>query len=425
MSTPIVAPYQTRTTCRACGSRLYGVMGLGSLVPSDFLAASQPDPPALPLDLQRCEGCGLVQLKHTVHADRLFRRYWYQSGINESMKAELQDVVTQAQTIRPLRPDDLVVDVGANDGTLLSYYPVVKASKGLTGPVRCAYEPAYNLFEALRPHAEILVADFFPSARDQMPDKSVAILTSIACFYAVDDPKQFVQEVDRVLTEDGVWVVQFQDLAQQVQTGAFDNIVFEHLMYYSLRSFAALLKDFNLDIYGVQPRAINGGSLRVYVRREAQVATQMSFGAVVDLGQWLQKEDPLTTTEALEAFAWQADQTRSQLQEMVGIAARSGPVDLYAASTKSSTLLQYCGIDHTLIRQAVERTVEKVGRVTSGTRIPIVNEHTWRADPARVTVLGAYQHTEMFLKREEDYIDQGGSFLTPLPHPRLISGGGR
>lgn len=394
---------QTRTTCRSCAGSIYSIFDLGKIVPSDFLLPDQPDPHAVPLDLCRCESCGLVQLKHTVNPDSLYRNYWYRSGINETMKAELADLVQAATTLVNLKPDDVVVDVGANDGTLLSNYP--------KNVVRIAYEPAYNLFDALRPHADVLVADFFPPKREGLPAKSARIIHSVAMFYDLDDPRAFVAEIDRVLAEDGVWIVQFQDLAQQVQTGAFDNIVAEHLCYYSVQTFWDLLKDANLTVVQAERRAINGGSVRLSVRRR-------SYAIPVRIHP---NEDHWTSVDALERFAWRAGQTRSQLQELIGMAVAKGPVDLYAASTKSSTLLQYCGIDHTLIRQAVERTAEKVGRVTSGTRIPIVNEHTWRMDPSPITIVGAWQFAEAFMTREQEYLTEGGQFLVPLPTVRLVS----
>lgn len=388
-----------RTTCRACGGPFDPVLNLGSLVLSDFLQPDAPDPPAAPLDLVACQHCELVQLRHTVNPEKLYRTYWYRSGINEAMRAELADVVEDAH--RYVTPK-LVLDIGANDGTLLGHYP-----KDST--YRVAVEPARNLETA---NAHVVLKDFFPSVKTRgLLKRGFDVITSIAMFYDVDEPLEFVAEIDRILGEDGVWIVQFQDLAQQINQNAFDNVCHEHLVYYSAQTFAALLKDFNLHILQVQRRAINGGSLRFVIGRRHVLV------------QPYRKVLPVSF-EDLEHFAWRVSQYKDQLVSAIDRArSRDYVVDLYAASTKSSTLLQYCGIDHRRIRYAVERSPDKVGLVTSGTRIPIIAEEDWRVDPAPLTLLGAWQWKDQFVRREHEYLTtKRGSFLVPLPHVEVVVG---
>lgn len=399
-----MSTYQTRTTCRSCQGQLYSVFDLGPIVPSDFLLPTKPDGPALPLDLCLCESCYLVQLQHTVDPESLFRQYWYVSGTNEAMQAELASVV--ASVLPSVQRLDRVIDIGANDGTLLHCYP--------DHVHKIAFEPAHNLIDRCGQVADVTYNEFFPGyASSCLEDHSAQVITSIACFYDVDDPISFVAEIDRLLCFTGTWVVQMQDLAQMLQSRAFDNIVHEHLITYSLQSFMDLLVGFDLKVVHAERRAINGGSLRIVVQRRNQRVRPL-----VDV--LLTKEEPYGQPDALERFAWQAGQVRTQLQEMIHAASAQGPIDLYAASTKSSTLLQYCGLDASLIRQAAERTPEKVGRVTSGTRIPVVSEEQWRKDPAPTSIIGAWQWAEGFIRREATYLAEGGRFLQPLPTVRLI-----
>lgn len=398
--------YQNRTTCRGCAADMDEVLSLGLITPSDFLLPDESDHASLPMTLMTCVRCGLVQLQQTIDNDSLYRRYWYISGTNETMRAELQDVVTMAQlTVRPQRVD-LVVDVGANDGTLLSYYP--------SSVQRIAFEPATNLVERCAQYADMVYNDFFPGpASRHLANRSVAILTSIAMFYDLDDPRSFVREVDRVLTDDGVWVVQFQDLAQQVQTNAFDNCCFEHRLYLSLDSLTNLLGGMNLAVVDVERRAINGGSLRVLIRRHGHLVSP-------SVALWRQTEARWISPKALERFAWQAQITKDQIRALIGQAVRKvGPIDLYAASTKSSTLVQFCELEGWILR-AVERTPEKVGRRTSGTGIQIIGEEEWRQAPGGLALLGAWQFAEAFMRREAEYLAAGGGFIVPLPQPRIV-----
>jgi hypothetical protein len=168
-------------------------------------------------------------------------------------------------------------------------------------------------------------------------------------------------------------------------------------------------------VLAVEHREINGGSLRFTIGRQHRPAHPSVTKQMV-------REARLFHPTALEEFAWRTEQRREQIQGLVGAAVKEfGFVDLYAASTKSSTLLQYCGLDNTVVRQAVERTQEKWGRVTTATRIPIVNEHTWRADPAPISLIGAWQFANVFAWREASYLADGGVFIVPLPSPRLMT----
>src|SRR5262245_32527408 len=137
------------STCRSCGAMLDPFLDLGDLQLTGYLAVEEPARPTAPLVLAACSDCHLVQLLHTTPREQLFTHYWYRSGVNEVMRAELLDVVDDAVHRVDLLPGDLVLDTGANDGTLLAAYPAHE-----TRLHRIAYEPAANLQEVLRPHAE-------------------------------------------------------------------------------------------------------------------------------------------------------------------------------------------------------------------------------------------------------------------------------
>ena len=201
----------TRTTCRVCGGILDDILSLGSIHPSDFLAKGVAPRPAMPLDLVSCRSCDLAQLRHTVRADSLFRKYWYLSGINETMVTELQSVVMEAQRrVGPLTVNDTVVDIGANDGTLLRAWEAA----GGRHPLRVGFEPALNLYDSLRESCEVCIADYFPT--NQLSRLQAKVITSIAMFYDLEDPHAFVQSIADSLTPDGLWVLQFQDLVHDV-----------------------------------------------------------------------------------------------------------------------------------------------------------------------------------------------------------------
>lgn len=404
--------------CRACRGPLDLVLDLGKLRVSNFPTPSEEPTEGVPLTLSKCNLCGLLQLTHTVDPTILYRHhYWYRSGINETMRAELRNIVQAARLRVPIGPEDTVVDIGANDGTLLDGY----RAEGCHAD-RIAFEPAMNLQAALREHAEFVVADLFPGTLNFGAAGlfgKAKVITSIAMVYDIDDLPAFFTAIRSVLHRDGIWIVQFQDLAQMLRATAFDNICHEHLTYFSLRSFEDLANSFGLVLVDAERRAINGGSLRLYLQHhdqtrsidpEAEARISELYAAEVGCDDWLN----------LEAFAWKVGEVRRLIHGIFdGFWDRERSVDLYAASTKANTLLQYCGLGYEQIRWAWERSEEKYGRQTI-TGIPIIPEAEGRADPPDVLMLGAWQFKDAFIEREAKFLAHGGGMLVPLPHPEIV-----
>lgn len=396
-----------RTTCRGCGGPLDKLLDLGSLYLSTFLGPEDPLPPTAPLELTMCRDCDLVQLRHTVQPDKLFRHYWYKSAINEAMREELANVVRGAiNSIAPLTGSDVVIDIGANDGTLLSFYPRLIPTGG---PLRVAFEPAKNLYVAVRQHADVLIADYFPQ---ELQGVKAKIISSVAMFYDLDDPHSFLEAVQQTLHPEGVWVVQFQDLLGMVEATAYDNLCFEHLVYYSLGSFETLVAQHGLRVVRVERRAINGGSLRLYVQHDPAVPDR-----TVEAQRHLEAD---LSWDTLQRFAWASQEHSSNLRFMLTkLRERGHTIDLYGASTKTQTLLQYAMIGPELIRWGVERSPEKFGRKMV-TGIPIVPEEQWREDPGQYILVGIWGFKEAILQREADYLRKGGSFIFPLPALEIV-----
>ena len=399
--------------CRACNGELDTFLSLGELYPSNFLRRDEFPRARTPFDLCACVDCQMVQLRYTVDPDTMFRQYWYKSGINETMQHELADIVHRASERVGLQRFDRIIDIGANDGTLLQNYP---RSLSL---LKVAFEPALNLNEALHKHATIVVPDYFPQGLTHLEnlESRVKIITSIACFYDLDQPKLFVEAIAKTLHPLGIWVVQFQDWDQMQKATAFDNICMEHLVYYSLGSFERLIKPFGLQVVDAELRAVNGGSYRLYVgHRKGGWAVQPGVDAL------RQHEAGCDAWDTFNKFAWRCQEAKKQIQSAVGAMNRQHvQVDLYGASTKANTLLQWCGLTSGVIRQAWERSSEKFDLRTVGTDIPIVPETMGRADPPGALLAGIWQFRDAILSREALYLQEGGSIIFPLPKVDIVS----
>lgn len=420
---------QLRPNCRVCGSIRHSptvVVDLGTL---DLVAFprtphSLPHPP-VPVMVQRCPVCSLVQLRHTTPPEWLYREYWYRSGTNETMVTELYDVVTDLRARLPrVTARTLVLDIGANDGTLLQGWsdtcPDLKQR-----PYRIAFEPASTFYQAARIHAEELHAVTFPHSSAPMSGYGgkVHAITTIAMVYDLDEPHTFVSEVSRLLAPDGVWIAQFQDLLTVMQTTGVDYFCHEHLECYSLHSFSHLVRQHGLQVVDVQPRPINGGSLRVVVQPAG--ATVRADG-IVRVSAQLQREaeagllaaDPETAIRPWVAFSARLRSMQGQVRAVVDQATAHGQtVDLLGASTKGLVLLQLTGLNSHSIRQAWERSGAKHGRFVGGTGIPIVSEARGRSAPPDLLIVPIWQFKDAIIEREAEYLSQGGALVFPLPAP--------
>jgi len=403
----------SRRPCRSCGDRLDPLVDLGSIALTGFPAPDEEDREKVPLVLCACRSCKLVQLQHTVVRDQLFRRYWYRSGINERMCAELANVVDEAcARIGPFEAGDAVLDTGANDGTLLANYTAHNPHV-----LRVAYEPAANLQDRLHEHAQLVVPDYFPEEYRAVKglEGRVKIITSIAMIYGVDDLAPFFTAVAQLLHQDGIWIVQFQDLDAMLRATAFDNVCHEHLYYFSLQSFMALLPPYGLRVIDAQRRGINGGSLRLTIAHRHHAESPR-------VSALLAQEAGCQDWATLEGFDAKVRTTITQIRGALSAwRTHDAAVDLYGASTKANTLLQVCGLNDLWLRWAWERSPEKVGRRTVGSGIPIVSEEDGRDDPPAALFVGIWQFRDVVLAREQAFLTQGGTVIFPLPTVDQVS----
>jgi NDP-4-keto-2,6-dideoxyhexose 3-C-methyltransferase len=389
--------YRTITACRACGGTdLTTVLDLGNLCVSDF-PTQAGEPERAPLELVVCLDCSLVQLRHTVDRDRLYKgQYWYRSSVNPSMVAALRDVVDDACSRVKLLPGDKVLDIGANDGTLLRFYPQHVYREG--------FEPS-NLGKEAEEGNDAIFPDYFPPV--WTPPRLYSIITSIACFYDLDDPGAFVQGIKRFLHPDGIWVCQFQDLERMLACNGVDNICHEHLTYWSVGAFERLLARYGLEVRDVSHNTVNGGSVRYVVGhgQAAELPASKTLGSVASL--W--------------AFARQSEQLRAETVSLLRRLREQGKaVYGMGASTKANTLLQYYGIGPELITAFGERSPEKWGRQTV-TGIPILSEREVLEARPDYLWIGPWHFLDNFRERYAAEFD--GQWITPLPELAVVPGG--
>ena len=393
----------TRTTCRLCGSsRLKDIISIGEQYINDF--PSSPTEKGrngkCPLDLVLCEACSLFQLRHTAPQELLYaRHYWYKSGINGTIRQDLKGIAEAASAMVSLGPDDVFLDIGANDGTLL---------ENLAGrAVRVGCEPADNLVQELRTRADHVIHDFWnKEAYLALGVRKAKVITAIGMFYDMEDPNQFIRDAAQVLDADGLFIAQLMTLKPMLKQNDVGNICHEHLEYYTYASLKFLFEQNGLEIFRVEENSINGGSYRIFARHLQQ-------GSIDYPEESFEQE--------LYAFRDRLEQHRALCVAYIKSCVEAGKkVYAYGASTKGNVILQYYGLDDTLITGAADLNPVKWGKYTL-TDIPIVSEAEGRAN-AEVFLVLPYAFIDDFVQREQEWLASGGEFVVPLPEFRVIRG---
>lgn len=399
--------------CRACNSsELKDILSLGNQYLSDFTSGNKK-PEKFPLNIVLCGKCSLLQLKHNVPQSLLYtERYGYKSGMNSTMQKELKEIADKA--IKKLKIENkniVAVDIGANDGTLLSYYPDQVFKIGI--------EPIKKFAKECLLKANIAINDFFnyKSYFKKMKTKKAHIITAISCFYDIEKPNLFLADVKKILHEDGVLVIQQNYLVGMLEQNAFDNIVHEHLEYYSLLSLENLLNRHNLEVFDVEESDINGGSFRTYICNEDKRKISKS---VIDMRAKEEKIN-LKNKKIYRDFTQKVEYNRDKIYKLIlKLVNNNKKIFVYGASTRGNTLLQYYRLDNKLIKAAVERNSEKWGKNISSVGIPIISEEQAREEKPDYMLVLPWFFKEEFLKREKKYLRNGGHFIFSLPKLEII-----
>jgi NDP-4-keto-2,6-dideoxyhexose 3-C-methyltransferase len=402
--------------CRICGNdELDDLLSLGTLAMTGIFPRTRDEEVASgPLALVKCaerpgrKSCGLVQLRQSYDKREMYGgRYGYRSSLNPSMVRHLRRRVQAAcETVR-LAAGDLVLDIGANDGTLLSAYPKVGADL-------CGIDPAADAFADRYPGDLQLIPDFFSAAavRARFGDRRAKIITSIAMFYDLDEPQKFVEEIRDVLADDGIWVLEQSYLPTMLRRTAYDTICHEHLEYYGARQLAWMFDRAGLKVVALERNDVNGGSLALTVAR-----TESARPAAADeLAALLREEEILAGPAPYRAFAEAVQRSRDGLRAFFQRAASEGrSIVGYGASTKGNVILQYCGLDEKNIPCIGEVNSDKFGSFTPGTKIPIVPEVEARARKPDFLLVLPWHFRDGIVAKESAFTAKGGRLLFPLP----------
>ena len=393
--------------CLLCKNKnIKEIFSLGNLFVSNFVKKKDIKRGIkAPLNLLHCSKCSLIQLSHIAPQELMYRRfYWYRSGVTKIMQSGLYNIFKESLNFVKLKKNDVVLDIGANDGTLLSFY-----KKKNFKTIGC--EPAKNLQKKLRRNCDFYINNFWSKKElDKILLKKnlnkPKIITAIGMFYDLEEPNKFIRDAADSLDDEGIFIAQLMCLKTMIKKNDLGNICHEHIEFYSLKSLKFLFEKNGLEIFKLEENDINGGSYRIYCRK-------FKKGSIK-----LRKEN---VEKLMKSFVKRVKNNKVKTFNFINKKSLEGKkIFLYGASTKGNTVLQYYRINNKMIPFAAERSPEKWGKHTIGTGIKIISEKKARNYNPDYFFVTPWGFVKEFIERERKWLKKGGTFIVPFPKFKLI-----
>ena len=392
--------------CRLCkNKKMIKIFSYGNIFVSNFVEKKNIKKGIkAPLDLIYCKKCKLLQLNHSAPQEIMYKKfYWYRSGVTNTMKLALKDIAQVIKKMKILKKNDTILDIGANDGTFLSYFNKKKYN-------RIGCEPAKNLQNVLKKNCDYVLDDFWEAKKlekilKKKSFKKPKVITAIGMFYDLEDPSKFISDASKVLDYNGVFIAQLMCLDSMLKKNDLGNICHEHLEFYSFESLKYLFENNGFKIFKIEFNEINGGSYRIFCKKN--ISKSIKF-----------KEN--TSLSEIKNFIKRTKSNKKICIKFLKKELKKGKkIFLYGASTKGNTLLQYYNIDNKIISYASDRSPEKWGKYTIGSGIKIISENEARKKRPDYFFVMPYAFINEFKKRESNWLKNKGKFILPYPKFRV------
>lgn len=406
--------YTHNTTCRICGGDdLAKIMDLGQTPPANAYLQEQelsnPEP-RFPLVLYYCRTCSLVQLLDVVDPKVLFGNYHFVTSASPPSVAHFKDYANQV--IMPLlgSRDDLVIDIGGNDGVLLSY---IKDHARVLN-----VDAADNLAAFSNERGVPFYPAFFTSktADDLVQKYGLATVVTANNVFAHTDPLGDVfKGVARLIGDNGVFVLEVHWVKQLVEEGSFDQIYHEHLCFHSLHALNRLIESVGMTVFDVEVVPVQGQSLRIYAAKRRTPGPNVARILAEETAAGL------TTEQTYRVFAQKVEQNKATLLALLSaLKAQNKSIAGYGAPAKSTTLLNYYGLGRETLDYLTDSTSLKQGLYSPGMHIPIVSPETLYSDPPDYILLLAWNYKDAILKSEKALRERGVKFILTIPEVAVI-----
>lgn len=407
--------YQEITKCSICGNTsLTPIIDLGVQALTGVFPRKNEVVESGPLELIKCEDCGLLQLRHNYDLNKLYgENYGYRSGLNKSMVDHLNSIVKKIRGTVELEKDDLIIDVGSNDSTLLQAYQDDKLQ--LVG-----IDPTVKKFKQFYPSYIEGIPEFFSAQIvHERFNKKAKVITSIAMFYDLEEPIRFMEQIYDVLTDDGIWVLEQSYMPMMIDNVLYDTICHEHLEYYALKQIKWMTDKVGLKIIDIEFNNVNGGSFCITTAKKNSKYIENTL--LINKIMSNEENKGLSSLGIYRDFEKKVINHRNELIKFIQkVKKEKKKIFGYGASTKGNVILQFCNITKKDIPYIAEINEDKFGRYTPGTHIPIISEKEAKSLKPDYFMVLPWHFKENIISREKEYLDSGGHLLFPLPKLEIV-----
>ncbi len=402
--------------CRFDKSPVVPILSLGEQYLTGIFPSSKDEEIEQgPLELVLGTSSGLLQLRHTFSLEKMYgMNYGYRSSLNGSMLTHLKNKAKFLEKTANLKETDVVLDIGSNDGSLLSMGYTVNAKK-------IGIDPTGIKFAKYYPNDIVLVSDFFTKENFiNVSNKKAKIITSIAMFYDLEDIDSFVSDIEQCLDDNGIWHLEQSYMPAMIRANAYDTICHEHIEYYSLMVIKKIVEKHGMKIADVSVNNINGGSFAVTVVKNSNNEIFINNAVI----EWMLEKEYIEGYQGLEPFYKFKNNVVQHKRDFVDLIHKlknnGKTIYGYGASTKGNVLLQYCGLTSNEITSIAEVNEDKFGCYTPGTKIPITSEKEVMAKKPDYLLVLPWHFRESIVARESEFLARGGKFIFPCPTIEIV-----
>jgi hypothetical protein len=401
------------TKCQISNSKkLKSIIFLGYLPPVNTLRKINSTPTeekSFPAELLYCEESKLAQLGCIVDKKILFPySYPYTSSTTKILRENFADLYKDVKKITNIKKEDLIIDIGSNDGNLLQNFKDNHRVLGVTP------EKIGKL--AIKKGIPTIIDYFNKKTHKNILKKygQAKIITATNVFAHIDNINEILKYIIRTLTDDGIFISESHYLLPLIKELQYDTIYHEHMRYYSVQSLNYLFKKNNLEIIDVKEIPTHGGSIRVYAAKKGRY--QISKNVKIQIN----KEKKFLNYKNFKEFRHKVSMSKVKLYNLISnIKSNKKKIYGVGAPSRASTLINYVGLDQDLIDCVLEVDGSyKIGNYIPGTKIPILNEKILIKDKPDYLILFSW-HISKELKKNLRNKGFKGKFIIPLPNPRI------
>ena len=406
------------SACRMCQSKsLEKILSFGKTPPANsFLKKEQlkKTEPFFPLDVYFCQKCGQLQLGHVVNPDILFKNYLYVSSTSPVFVKHFQEYAEDIFKRFSLNPNSFVVDIGSNDGILLS--PFKKLGMRILG-----VDPAIDIALKATKHGLSTWGTYFDpevAAKIKASYGEANVITANNVFAHVHNLDNLIIGVKLLLNKDGIFVIEAPYLVDFIEKNLFDTVYHEHLSYLSIRSLVAFFTRHEMTVFDVQRTSAHGGSIRVFVKKKGgKHRIKQTAAKMIEV----EKHLGLSRVKTYNDFANKIEQNKNDLVKLLTGLKKQGKMIIgFGAPAKGNTLLNYFGINTQLLDYIVDDSPLKQGLYTPGTHIPVVNSRKLNSSPKPDYILIlAWNFADSIIQKLSNFAESGGKFIIPVPKPSV------